>query len=161
MTRKWSEVNDAYIAIKETINILATVGNENNKAQKNFTFKNNAPLRSCISKIGNTLLDNGEVLDAVMPVYNLLEYSENYSVKSGSLWNCYRDEIDGVDDNASQGKSFEYKTKIIRKTPDQPPQLEDEGDTDRPARPPVPPLNVEINLHSSILVIFADRLIYL
>ena len=39
---------------------------------------------------------------------------------SGSLWNCYRDEIDDVDDNASDSKSFEYKTKIVVKTPKKP-----------------------------------------
>ena len=41
-----------------------------------------------------------------MPMYNLLEYSQNYSVTSESLWNYYRDEIDNFDDNASDGKSL-------------------------------------------------------
>ena len=36
--------------------------------------------------------DNAEDLDIVMPMYNLLEYSDNYSMTSGSLWNLYRDE---------------------------------------------------------------------
>ena len=61
-----------------------------------------------------------------MFMYNLLEYNDNYSVKSGSLWNYYRDE---VNDDANKNndaanyrinnnktattKSFEYKTKII------------------------------------------------
>ena len=35
---------------------------------------------------------------------------------SGSLWNNYRKKIDDVNDNASDGKSFKYKTKIIGKT---------------------------------------------
>ena len=35
----------------------------------------------------------------------------------GSLWNYYKDEIDGVDDIASQVKSFKYKTKITGKQP--------------------------------------------
>ena len=47
------------------------------------------------------ILDNVEDLDIVMQMYNLLEYSQNYSKTSGSLWNYYRDEIDDVDDNAS------------------------------------------------------------
>ena len=34
---------------------------------------------------------------------------------SESLWNIHRDQIDEVDDNASNGKSFKYKTRIIRK----------------------------------------------
>ena len=44
---------------------------------------------------------------------------------SGSLWNYYRVEIDYVDDNASDGKSFEYKTTILGKTsrrPEESPQ---------------------------------------
>ena len=46
---------------------------------------------------------------------NLLEYSQHYSMISGGLWNYYRDEIDDVDDSASDGKSFEYKKKIVQK----------------------------------------------
>ena len=42
---------------------------------------------------------------------NLLEYSQDCSMISGSLWNYYRDEIDDVDDNASDGKPFIYKQK--------------------------------------------------
>ena len=47
---------------------------------------------------------------------NLLEYSQSYSMTSGSLWNYYRDKIDDVDNNDSDGKSSKYKTKIIEKT---------------------------------------------
>ena len=39
---------------------------------------------------------------------------------SRSLWNYYRNEIDDVDDNASDGKSFECKTKIVGNTPERP-----------------------------------------
>ena len=49
-------------------------------------------------------------------IYILLEYRQNYSMISESLWNCYREEIDDVDNNASDDKSFKYKTKIIEKT---------------------------------------------
>ena len=64
-----------------------------------------------------------------MPMYNLLEHSHNYSMTSGSLWNYYRDEInDGANENnvacdkinnnkTITSKSFEYKTKLIGKTP--------------------------------------------
>ena len=50
-----------------------------------LTFKNNAPFRSCVSKINNTFISNAENLDIAMPRYNLLEYSDNYSMTSGSL----------------------------------------------------------------------------
>ena len=45
--------------------------------QEMLIFKNNAPFRSCISKINNTFIDNAEDLDIVMPMYSLLEYSNN------------------------------------------------------------------------------------
>ena len=50
-----------------------------------------------------------------MPIYNLLEYSQKYSMTSGSLWNYYKNEIDDVDDIDSDGKSFEYRIKIVEK----------------------------------------------
>lgn len=57
-----------------------------------------------------------------MPMYKLSEYSGNYATASRSLWNCYREKIDGVDadDNASFGKSFEYETERVRETPEKP-----------------------------------------
>ena len=54
---------------------------------KKLAFKNNAPFIRCISKINNTLTDNAEDLDIEMPMYNLIEYSKNYSESTESLWN--------------------------------------------------------------------------
>ena len=67
--------------------------------KKDAAFKSNAPFRSCITKINNTLLDNAEDLHIAIPAYDLLEYSHNYSMTSGS-WNYYRDKIDGVNNDA-------------------------------------------------------------
>ena len=53
---------------------------------KKLTFKNNAPFRSCID---NAFIDNAENLDIVMPMYDLLEYNDNYSMISGSMWHYY------------------------------------------------------------------------
>ena len=55
-----------------------------------------------------------------MPMYNLIEYSKNYSKTTKSLWNCYRDEpnngLDGADNNVNcsitGSKSFDYKASI-------------------------------------------------
>ena len=44
-------------------------------------------------KINNTFIDNVEDLDIAMPMYNLLEYKNNYSMTPGNLWNYYRDEV--------------------------------------------------------------------
>ena len=61
-------------------------------------------------QISDTFLDNTENYDIVMPMYNLLEYSDNYSMTSGNLWNYYRDVVDNINDSASHGKSFKYNT---------------------------------------------------
>ena len=50
---------------------------------------------------------------------------------SGRLWNYYREETDDVDDNASDGKSFEYKTKMEGKTLQRPARPVNERDADR------------------------------
>ena len=95
-----------------------------------------------------------------MLMYNLLEYNQNYSMTSGSLWNYYRDETDNVDDNASDDKSFNYKTKIVRKTPQSPERPGNEGDADQPLQPAVPTLNVEVTMPLKYLSNFW-RLFYL
>ena len=116
------DCSDAYIVVKGTITVTGTT--DVKKGIKNLIFKNNTPFRSCISKINNTILDNAEYLDIVMPMYNLLEYSENYSVTSGSLWNYYRDEVSDAaneiivnhrinNNKTTTSKYFQYKTKIV------------------------------------------------
>ena len=59
-------------------------------------------------KNNNTLIDNAEDFDIVMPMYNLLEHSHNYSMTSTSLWSLYKGKIDDVDidDSAPDGKPF-------------------------------------------------------
>ena len=83
-----------------------------------MVFKNNAPFINCISKTNGVKIDNAEDLDAVMPVYNLLEYSKNYRKTTGSLWNCYRDEPNSsIDDNTTHSilnsESFDYKASFM------------------------------------------------
>ena len=79
------DYSDAYIVVKETVDVLAVAANENDKADTDVVFQNNTPFRSCISKIDSTLIDSAEVLDIFMLMYNLLEYSQNYSMTRGSL----------------------------------------------------------------------------
>ena len=105
------DYSDAYIVAKGTI----TVGGAENrdKYNRNLVLKNNAPFISCISKINNTLIGNAEDLDIVMPMYNLIKYSKNYSKTSGTLWNYYKDIST---DPIKNSKSFKYKTSITGKT---------------------------------------------
>ena len=70
---------------------------------------------SCKSNINNVEIDSCHDIDIVMPMFNLIEYSDNYAKTSGSLWQYYRDE---PNDNLANSKSFKYKIKITGKTPD-------------------------------------------
>ena len=71
---------DACIVIKGRMHVWAT-GNTNIN-QKDSAFKNSAPFISYI--INSTLIDKAEDLDIVMPMYHLLDYSQNYFMASGS-----------------------------------------------------------------------------
>ena len=53
------------------------------KKNRPLVFKNNAPFIICISKINDTSIENAEDLDIVMPMYNLLRDSKNFSKTSG------------------------------------------------------------------------------
>ena len=88
-------------------------------------FKNCAPFTNFISEINNTQVDNAKDIDIVMPVYDLIEYSDIYSKTSGSLWQ-YLEDIPAVDNNNSianfsqsnRTDSFNFKVKINRQTRD-------------------------------------------
>ena len=54
-------------------------GNAVNNDKKKLIFKNCAPFTDCLSEINNAQLDNANDIGVVMPMYNLLEYSYNYS----------------------------------------------------------------------------------
>ena len=79
-----------------------------------MVFKNCAPFTNCISEVNNTQVDNAKDIDIVMPMYNLIEYSDNYAKTSGSLWQFYRDE---PNNNLANSESFKFKVKITGKTP--------------------------------------------
>ena len=53
-----------------------------------------------------------------MPIYNLIEYSDNYSDSSGSLWRFKRDEVVNNEDvtNNDNAPSFKYKASLITDT---------------------------------------------
>ena len=104
-----------YIVAKGKISVRGT--NDVNRINKKLTFKNNASFRWCISKINNTFINNGGDLDIVMPMYNLLEYGNNYSMTLTSLWNCYRDkvsdsanEIDDNDNKINKNKTTRFSS---------------------------------------------------
>ena len=94
------DFRDAYIPVKGniTVNNAAGAGAPANNTNKKVIFKNCAPFIKCINKTNNTQIDNAEYIDIVMPMYNLREYSDNYSKISASLWQ-YCKEIPAVNNN--------------------------------------------------------------
>ena len=85
--------SDAYILAKDniTVNNTAAHGVAANNTNKNVVFKNCDPFTNCISEINNTQVDNVKNIDIVMPMYNLIEYSGNYTKTTGSLWQYCKD----------------------------------------------------------------------
>ena len=63
----------------------AAQGADANNRKKKVVLKNCAPFTDCISEINNTKLDNTKDIDIVMPIYNLIEYNDNYLNTSGSI----------------------------------------------------------------------------
>ena len=80
------DYSDAYILV--TGNITATGGDPNIRV----AFKDCAPFTKCIIHINDEHVNNADNLDIIIPMYNLIEYSDKYSDTSGSLWQIKRDE---------------------------------------------------------------------
>ena len=119
------DYSDAYIIIKGNISVNNTAGAAAtpNNTNKKVIFKNCAPFTNCIGKINNIQTDNAEYIDIVMPMYNLIEYSDNYSKTSESLWQYCKDipavnNVRNIADfnGANAADSFNFKTKITGQT---------------------------------------------
>ena len=112
------DYSDAYILVKGTITITGAgddaAARQADQRDKDVIFKNCATFTNCISEINNTQVENAKDIDIVMPMYNLIEYSNNYAKTSRSLWQYYRDE---PNDNLANSESFKFKVKFIGRTP--------------------------------------------
>ena len=119
------DYSDAYIHVKGTITVNSTApeGAAVNNNNKKVIFKNCAPFTNCISEINNKDLGNAKDLDIVMPMYDLIEYNDNYSKTSGSLWQCCKD-IPAINNNNAivnftnnnLTDSFNFKVKMTGQT---------------------------------------------
>ena len=98
---------DEYILVKGTITNTGNAGppvgrteaqllaaRQADEKNKGVIFKNCSPFTKVISRINGTDIDNAQDIDIVMPMYNLIKYSNNYSKTSGSLWKYYKDDPD-------------------------------------------------------------------
>ena len=102
---------EAYILVDGTIRVAnalnATI----------LALKNCAPFTKCNLEINDEKVDTAESLDIVMPMYNLIEYSDNYQDSSATLYQYKRDEppeANAIDDlTADNSSSFKYKIKLL------------------------------------------------
>ena len=119
------DYSDAYILVKGTISVnnTAAQGAAATNTNKKVIFKNCPPFINCISETNNTQIDNAKDIDIVMPMYNLIEYSDNYAKTTGSLWqyckdiparNANDDITEFADGNTTD--SFKFKVKITGQT---------------------------------------------
>ena len=107
------DYSDAYILV--TGDITATGRDANTKV----AFKSCAPFTKCVTHINDEHVDNADNLDIVMPMYNLIEYSDNYSDTSGRLWQFKRDEQNMNNGNPANvttddSSSFKYKSSFFK-----------------------------------------------
>ena len=81
------DCSDAYIFVKGRITVTGTGGavvRQADEINKGVIFKICVPFINCKSEINNAEMDNVKDIDTVMPMYNLTEYSDNYS--KTSIW---------------------------------------------------------------------------
>ena len=109
---------DAYILVNGRITITGAgddaAARQADERNKGVIFKNCALFVKSINRINNRDIDTAQDIHIVMPMYNLVEYSDNYSKRTGGLWQYYKDD---PNDNIADSESFKYKVKITGKTP--------------------------------------------
>ena len=102
---------EAYILVDVTIRAAAA------NANTRLALKNCAPFTKCSLEINDEHVDTAENLDIVMPMYNLIEYSDNYKDSSATLYQYKRDEPPEAnaifDLTADVSSSFKYKIKLL------------------------------------------------
>ena len=76
---------EAYILIDGTIRAAAA------NASTRLALKNCAPFTKCNLEINDEHVDTAENLDITMPMYNSIEYSDNYQDSSATLYQYKRD----------------------------------------------------------------------
>ena len=69
---------------------------------------NCAPFTKCIIKIDGTTIDDADHLDLVIPIFNVIDYSWNYSETTGGLWFYSKNEANNFNVDIANTNSFEY-----------------------------------------------------
>ena len=102
------DYSDAFILVTGNITVIAANDTD-------VGFKNRARFSPCTTKINDVFVDEANHIYIAMPMYNLIEYSDNYSDTSGSLWQFKRDEVsnNNADLTFDNFQSFKYKAAFV------------------------------------------------
>ena len=101
ITKNWVKVHDQSGNAKDRYKLSKQIRFKTSVLRSDlFDFSHGYIVaKGTITVKGNVLINNAEDLYVVMPVYNLLQYSKNYSKTTRTLWNYYRDEVsDDIND---------------------------------------------------------------
>ena len=115
------DYSDGYILVTENISVKRRNAADTDDialgAITQVAFKNCTPFKKCRKEINETFVEEADFINITMPVYNLIEYSDNYSDTSGSLWQFKRNEIvNNADVSNDNAPSFKYKANLIGNT---------------------------------------------
>ena len=107
------DYSDAFILVTGDITVSADDDTD-------VPFKNCAPFSTCKTEINDVFINDANQIYIALPMYNFIEYSDNYSDTSGSLWQFERDEppANNADFTATNSESFKYKAALVGKTTD-------------------------------------------
>ena len=112
------DYSDAYMLVTRRVTITGAgadaAARQADERDKSVIFKNCTPCINCKSEINNTERNNAKNVDIVMPMYNMIEYSDNYSKISGILWKYYRNERNNI---LADSESLKSKMKIAGRSP--------------------------------------------
>ena len=117
------DYSDPYLLVTGKIAVTRTIAAAGAQPQRKqvlteatqVAFKNCAPLKDCRTEISDTFVDYADFINIAIPMYNLIEYSDNYSDTSGSLSGFKKDEIVNNADltNDDNDPSCKYKASLI------------------------------------------------
>ena len=114
------DYSDAYVLVTANIAVTRTIAAAGNDPVKNnepliavaqVAFKNCVPFNDCKTEINDTFLDYADFINIEMPMYNLIDYSDNYSDNSGSLWGFKRDTIANNANATNDDNALHLSTK--------------------------------------------------
>ena len=111
------DYSDRYILVKIPKNLteqgpnVAVIQDDINNKQ--VIFKNSAPFTVCTTQINNTQIEDAKDFEVVILMYDLIEYSNNYSVTTASLWQYHKHEAKSL---ITYSSSFKYKSRFLANT---------------------------------------------